>query len=201
MEEIIIRVLKIEDVKKYYQQLCSCLTDKQLNRIKHYTNEKTILSTIGVLYLIQKYTNQNPLRYNKYGKPMKSGEFFNAAHSGDYIIFAKSKNLIGIDIEKIRPYKEKLLEYLCNKQDREQVKTIKNFYTMWTQKESVIKCLGTGLAKGNIKDVPAFPIGNKEYQNIKYTTTSDEYNDHIISVCVKGNKEFCVKLDLLSFSD
>lgn len=98
--------------------------------------------------------------YNSYGKPLisehqRSGIHFNYSHSGEFLIFAISKNIeVGVDIELVKDlpdmidlaknyFSEKELQHfhsLENKTDR-----VNFFYEIWTRKEALLKALGTGI--------------------------------------------------------
>ena len=190
MEEIAVKIISIAYVKDKLDYFLHFLTEEQINQSKNFKQQDDFLRSVAGFYFINRYTTNKELQYNAYGKPIKDGEFFNLAHSGDYVIFAQYDKPIGVDIEQIREYKPKLLDYVCNEQDKKKVKTKDDFFVMWTQKESLIKCIGTGLAKGNIKDVPAFPVGKKQYCGKTYNTRFSEYKDYVISVCLLGDKEF-----------
>lgn len=82
---------------------------------------------------------------------------FNISHSGDYCLIAITRyNEIGVDIEKIRDIKEymKLAERFFSSyensiiKDIEEAKKLHCFYTIWTQKEALIKASGEGLSFG-----------------------------------------------------
>ena len=187
MQKVIVKVLSINDVKKNLSCVLKQLSITQQQDSVQYKLEDDYLRSVAGYYLINKYTSDKDLQFNEFGKPEKDGEFFNLAHSGEYVIFAQFDKPIGVDIEKIRDYKPKLLDYVCNEQDKKQVKTKDDFFVMWTQKESLIKCVGTGLAKGDIKNVPAFPIGKKKYNGKQFFSCCKKVYDYVVSVCVEQN--------------
>lgn len=86
------------------------------------------------------------------GEPYILGQenlFCSIAHSHSWGVGAVSSQRIGVDIERIRPHAEDLLEYLAD--DRE-IDSLKNVFkdtsdlitVIWTVKESVLKGLGIG---------------------------------------------------------
>ena len=200
MKEINVKIISITYVKDKLDYFLQFLTEEQINQSKNFKLKDDFLRSVAGFYFINRYTTNKELEYNAYGKPIKEGEFFNLAHSGDYVIFAQYDKPIGVDIEQIREIKPKLLDYVCNEQDKKQVKTKEDFFVMWTQKESLIKCVGTGLAKGNIKDVPAFPVGIKKYYGKTYNTRCLEYKDYVISVCLQDEVEFDVIMSSEDFN-
>ncbi len=93
---------------------------------------------------------------NQFGKPFLKGYedfYFNISHSGEWIICATDSKSIGIDIEKIRliNYVEVAKNYFTNRECRfifeaSSSERIRNFYRIWTLKESYVKAEGGGLS-------------------------------------------------------
>jgi 4'-phosphopantetheinyl transferase len=97
------------------------------------------------------------IKFNKteYGKPRlvnEPGFHFNVSHSGDYILCAISDEIVGIDIEEIKPIELSIGERFFHMIEYSQLlnevtsKQIDLFYRFWTLKESYIKAIGTGLS-------------------------------------------------------
>ena len=88
------------------------------------------------------------MRENTQGKPyLPLGPFFNLSHSGTYVVLGVSEHEIGVDIEQIAPfddrvarrcYTEKELAWLYAQNNTEA------FYRLWTAKESIMKATGLG---------------------------------------------------------
>ena len=92
------------------------------------------------------------------GKPHldnNSGVHFNISHSGEYVACAVSDKPVGIDIQKIKKFKSKVAERVCNEKELRQIEESDDkeseFAKIWTQKEAVVKMYGLGIAKGDIK--------------------------------------------------
>jgi 4'-phosphopantetheinyl transferase len=93
---------------------------------------------------------------NEHGKPalLASGIHFNVAHAGDWLVYAFSRNSVGIDIEAIddRPETEQIAEELFSRSEREQLRNLPAnerqaaFFQGWVRKEAYVKALGLGLA-------------------------------------------------------
>jgi 4'-phosphopantetheinyl transferase len=69
------------------------------------------------------------------------------SHSGDLVAVALTAGRpVGVDVEAIgrRDY-EPLLTRVCAVAERQHVHTARDFYTVWTRKEAVLKATGTGL--------------------------------------------------------
>lgn len=96
-----------------------------------------------------------------FGKPIL-GEFprqadyaFNVSHSGDWALIGISRNLIGVDIEEIRPAPDlnAMLDIVCSSSERTEMyrchpaERHARFYKLWTIKEAVSKLQGVGLSR------------------------------------------------------
>ena len=119
----------------------------------------------GLRFILQKYLNipANELNFsvNLYGKPKIKAAVsprleFNLSHSGDYAIYAITKNSpVGVDIEKIRFRSPEHLARLAGRFfSKNEAKLIANtpetemtqlFFSLWTKKEAYTKQHGLGL--------------------------------------------------------
>ena len=87
-------------------------------------------------------------------KPYLSEINFNISHSGDYVAIAISKKVMGIDVELIRNnFDYSSIAMVCFTADeRALITNIKDFYTLWTRKEAVLKASGEGIVD-NLHDI------------------------------------------------
>ncbi|WP_022764488.1 4'-phosphopantetheinyl transferase family protein [Butyrivibrio sp. XPD2006] len=80
--------------------------------------------------------------------------FFNISHSGDVVILGISDREIGVDIEKIKHFKDSLVNYVFGEDDQNLAKELmdsendadKVYTRLWTVKESIMKHSGKGIA-------------------------------------------------------
>lgn len=159
------------------KRICSYLLDvssideesfeKLLSGIKYYRKEKILkLSlketkklSLGVELLIKKACfdfgisyEDTEIVFNEYGKPYfkNSKYFFNTAHSGKYAICVISDKEVGIDIEEIKDFKDKVAKRYFTSKENQYIELsnekVDLFYRLWTFKESYVKCLGKGLS-------------------------------------------------------
>ena len=87
--------------------------------------------------------------YNEHGKPFihctPYTVHFNISHCKEGIAVAIDDLPIGIDIEAIRHADEELIRRTMNKEEQNQIHNDRDFIRFWTQKEAVVKMLGTGI--------------------------------------------------------
>lgn len=84
------------------------------------------------------------------GKPyIVGGPAISISHSHGYGLVAVGEEPLGVDMEVVRPYSEKLPERIFSpvelKWFQEGLSTKVRFFTLWTLKEAYYKYLGTGL--------------------------------------------------------
>ncbi|PSM56691.1 4-phosphopantetheinyl transferase [Clostridium diolis] len=162
MDIYAIRLFEID--ANLFKILIKYVSEERKNRICKLKNNRdknriliSELLTRKIIYKKLKLNNdQIYFDKNQFGKPfLKDYEnfYFNISHSGKWIICATDCKTIGIDIEKIRSinYKELAKNYFTNEECRFILETsannqIRNFYRMWTLKESYIKAEGRGLS-------------------------------------------------------
>ena len=143
--------------------LKNCISDIELEYIKEHTpkryndsmkflSEDARNSSLlaGILIYNNLGIGEDKLKYNSLGKPyIENGLYFNVSHSKEYIMFAKSKEKIGIDIELIDENNMSILDYVFDINEKEYVvkgndelTCIERLTKLWTIKESVFKASG-----------------------------------------------------------
>ena len=171
----------------------SFLFDKDFSYLSRFKIEETKKEKACSSIFKNKYVGEYHL--NEFGKPLSENVNFNISHSKGAVVFIKDKIPIGIDIEKIRPVENSLVEYISSKEEREYIKSDINFYEIWTNKESLTKAIGTGI-KTKIKDIPGLPInGKKTYQEKEFYSKTIKYKDYIISVTRENNEPFEIEIE------
>jgi 4'-phosphopantetheinyl transferase len=94
------------------------------------------------------------LEYSSLGKPVfrKHKIHFNLSHSGDYIICVVSKNLCGIDIQKVESLTkpDQLWKRIAHPEEIRRFPRLstESILRTWSQKEAITKCLGGGFSQG-----------------------------------------------------
>ena len=131
--------------------------------------------------------------YNEYGKPeldinamnrggTESKPYFSISHCKQTIAVAVADIPVGIDIETLRHPSESLIEKTMNEQEQKQIAAAESpdemFTALWTRKEAVLKCKGTGI----IDDLHSVLTPTEIGENYQIETVNDR---QIYSICVK----------------
>ena len=127
----------------------------------------------------------NPIfEYNEHGKPSIVGHpeiYFNLSHCKEAAICVISDKPIGVDVESIREFKDSLVNYTMNDEEKAEMASSSNpastFIRLWTMKEATSKLIGTGITN----DVKSL-IDTTKY---KYNTTEKE--SYIYTICSFSN--------------
>ncbi len=106
--------------------------------------------------LLLEYGRSWDIAVEEGGKPYLLGAervHFNISHSRGIVICGISNREIGVDVERIRPYKESVVRRVCSETEcryvmetTDESERARRFCRLWTLKESYIKAIGKGLA-------------------------------------------------------
>jgi len=132
------------------------------------------------------------LEKNENGVPLPfNGNYWSVTHKTEYVAGVIARDRIGIDLEKIRPFKEGLYKKAASEREWElsDADKIALFFRYWTSKESVLKASGTGIRDllkcriDRIIDDRHLVVNYREYN---WVVEHFFFNGHIASV-VKNN--------------
>ena len=170
------------------------LNEDELKRFERFKVLESKKEKIGSFYFKKKYVGDYFL--NKFDKPISNNIFFNISHSKGVVVLVTSKTReVGVDIEHIRETNVDLINFISSEEEKEFIRNEIDFYSIWTNKESLVKCLGTGL-KTNVKTIPALPLdGVKTFKDELYRSKVIKENDSIISLTAKGENDFVYKIN------
>ena len=187
-ESIKLYVFDINNLESNFLNLAYITEEDKMNALK-FKNIKDQKQHIISSYFKRKYIKDFFIDDNK--KPKSNSIFFNISHSENLVGIAIGNVELGLDIEyKNKERKKDLINYTCNEEEIKFINDESDFYKLWTSKESLLKCLGTGLVN-NIKEVNALPLdGIKKYRDNVFYSHYIDYLDYSISVTIKGDKNF-----------
>lgn len=129
------------------------------------------------------------------GKPQSFNLYFNVSHSKGMVVFAlNKKHQIGVDIELVRPVEEGLKRYIANDEEFAYINSEEKFYEIWTSKESLSKCIGTGI-KGKPSNIKALPIdGVKIIDDKPYRSKSVKIDNYVISITLNDDEDYQISI-------
>ena len=194
MNVVDVYIVNTQLVKDNFDFILSFVSPERKAKALKYVQEKDKLLSLGAAYLIKKYLPNEKIKETKSGKPyFDNGPFFNISHSGEYVAMVIHQcRDVGVDIERIDESKIDAIKYVLSDKEKN-VFDINSLFLMWSNKESLIKCLSTGI--NDIKIVSALPLeGVRTINNQNYFTRSQIYNNYSLSVTLKGDEAFNINI-------
>lgn len=198
MVEVIIRAIHISLIKQNHLFVVSYVDSTRKAKAEKFVNENDQLLSLGAGYLLKKHLPKGEIKTNTNGKPfLTNGPFFNISHSGEYVIFASHPTRdIGIDIEKVDENKLDGIRYVLD-QEEEKESDINTLFQIWSNKESIIKCLSSSLK--DIRDIKGLPLeGIRNIDGEDYYTKSTVYDGYSLSVTLKGREPFDIRIETIN---
>lgn len=154
------------------------------NKISKKSGENSKKLCILEYFQLQKMIglkNLDGLKFSANGKPFIEGEkFFNISNSENVFCISVSRFQVGVDLQKMIAYDERLAKRICNETEFEKLKSAKDkdlaLTKLWTKKESLIKCRGETIGQ-DLKTL----LDNADDFSFRYS----KYKDFIICECKK----------------
>ena len=180
------------------------LNDQDIDNLSKYESKTKTKKYFGIL--LQKYIiklnydisiDNIKIKRDFNGKPYFKNLYYNLSYSKDCVIIAYSNQALGIDIEDVKDGIEKIIEkygdkHLINKNNNVQNTII------WTNIESYLKLIGTGLSK--IDDVKI-----DKYNEISDESLKEKFFNYDISYFlpenIVGTISVFKKLDNIKFEE
>ena len=198
MSEIVVYLLHIDFIKEYSSALFSLCDDARKAKAERFIQEKDRLLCIGAGYLLKRFLPTDDIQIGPTGKPyLLEGPFFNLSHSGEYVVLCINKaREVGVDIERINLNKIDGIRFVLSEKEK-QIDDEESLFRMWTNKESLTKCIGSGIK--NIKSVNGLPLeGKRLFHSETYYTASAIYQGHALSVTLKGEEPFQISINQIT---
>lgn len=128
------------------------------------------------------YDLQPTFDYGKDGKPTLRElpeVHFNLSHCKHAVVCAIAQHPVGVDVEALGRYSERLAKYTMNEQELAEINAAENkdvaFTTLWTMKEATMKLTGEGIGT-NVRNILA------DSSNIIYNTRANNDKGYVITV-------------------
>lgn len=144
---------KADSALYYVKNAQGYLSPRRYEQFCRLQNENDKLLCLAAGMLLSKVFGKESVRNIKigeHGKPyLEGGEYFNIAHSGNFVVLAVDSEPVGVDIEKRceRKY-EGIARISFHEKEQAQLRSSlnkqKTFYELWTLKESYMKAVGRG---------------------------------------------------------
>lgn len=140
-----------DELRGFWQRGIAALTEKRREKALRLLKEEDRLLSLGtglMLKTVLKISSDDEIKYNEHGKPyLEHGAHFSISHSGNIAVLAVSEDEIGVDTEKLRPPEKAVIRRCFTEEEAERAQaSAESFTRLWTEKEAVLKLLGTGFS-------------------------------------------------------
>lgn len=169
-------------------EVMAILPKERQKKILKYKQKQNRLQSLGAGLILNRVLSRHggaadKVQVGANGKPTVEGISFNLSHSGDLVICAVSEKPVGCDIERIKNAPQRVAERSFSEAEKEHLQQFlgeaynREFFRIWTKKESYLKMLGTGIR---------VPLNELEIQDCYLKEY--EIQGYQITVCAKEDK-------------
>lgn len=141
-------------VSIYYTRYEAENSAKTARRLEHSLGLKLLKAGLMDQYRLEVSVSDSAIGRGPHGKPYLTGHpeiHFNISHCEGLVVCGFGGTELGIDVERIRPYRENVVRKVLSEREREtfgkmalEEKT-EYFFRLWTLKESYVKAVGCGI--------------------------------------------------------
>lgn len=139
-----------------YPKVMEGLSEERKKKILNCKQKQKRLQSLGAGILLNKVlrrygTLPERVRTEPNGKPVVDGICFNLSHSGELVICAISQKPVGCDIEQLNDAPKCVVEHAFSVAEKEYLQQFsgvaynREFFRIWTKKESFLKMTGMGI--------------------------------------------------------
>lgn len=151
-------ILDIRQLAPYREAAFPLLSEQRKERVLAAHNEKDALRSLGAGLLLRRFVGDGPFVYGEFGKPFLPGAPpFSLSHGGELVVLAlgETGTEVGVDVEDCaRPWREAVARRLFTEEEQRWLcGSSERFFQLWTRKEAVLKCRGSGLSR-----LAVFPV-------------------------------------------
>ena len=197
METVNVYVISASLIKEHLSFVLSYVSKQRREKVGKYAHEKDRLLSLGAAYLLKRFLPSENIRETPNGKPyLEDGPFFNISHSNEYAVLAiHPLRDIGVDLERIDGKNIKAINFVLNEEEKGVFDT-NILFQIWSNKESLIKCISTGLK--DIKSVSGLPLeGVRVFNDESFYSKTMIYDGYSLSVTLKGIEPFNININYI----
>ena len=194
MRKVVVYLIDSSQIQINEKKVLQSLSSSQIEKAKSLKKRQDYLNSLASSYL------KNLCHANiVYGKQNDDGKYTNISHSHNYTCLALSSCPIGIDLQYTKEFEKghdfisNFANRICTSTELEMVKSPHDLCTIWTLKESLLKCLTCGIDR-DLKSVPALPIGIKQYMGQTYFCKCKDIDDYVLTITCKTDENFIIEI-------
>lgn len=167
---------------------------RQKHQAEHEAGKKLLKKMLKEIYEVDDYVIESEPQ----GKPLLSSHpeiQFNISHSSHLVVCAAADTVLGVDVERIRPFRSQMIQKILSSEEQEmfsrkrmnEEEQRRLFFQLWTLKESYVKAVGCGIRMplksiSFLLDQGKIQCSQKQYQFWQ----TELQNQYVLSVCWKN---------------
>ena len=197
MEKVNVYVISASLIKENLSFVLPYISKQRREKAEKYAFEKDQILSLGAAYLLKRFLPSENIKETTSGKPyLEGGPLFNVSHSNEYAVLAIHPfRDIGVDIEKIDDKNTRAIDYVLSDEEKG-VSDTNILFQIWSNKESLIKCVSTGLK--DIKSIKGLPLdGVRVFNNESFYSKTMIYEGYSLSVTLKGKEPFNININYI----
>lgn len=197
MEKVNVYVISASLIKENLSFVLPYISKQRREKAEKYAFEKDQFLSLGAAYLLKRFLPSENIKETASGKPyLEGGPLFNVSHSNEYAVLAIHPfRDIGVDIEKIDDKNTRAIDYVLSDEEKG-VSDTNILFQIWSNKESLIKCISTGLK--DIKSAKGLPLdGVRVFNNESFYSKTMIYEGYSLSVTLKGKETFNININYI----
>ena len=200
-EKCRIYLIDIRTLQSDYARFFSLLTPRRKKDVQGFRKEEDRLHSMaaGLLLKCVLKASDDSLRHTPEGKPfVEDSVRFSLSHGGNYAALAVMDSEVGVDVEPIAQMKQDGFRMIAKRVfSPDEIAWMngadekKNFFILWTKKESILKADGRGFLLE--------PCSFSVLSGCKWITEHIEFDNHIIAIA--SEKPFSIETHVLSVQE
>lgn len=183
-----IKLYLLSTSSKTFEQISTSmtLTPEEERIINKASTEDRRKERLASLYLKKKYIGEYEI--GEFGKPIAKHIYFNISHTKGLVILGTCKDVpIGVDVEYIRPINPRLKKaYFHGEDNADDLE----FFNIWTNKESLLKCVGIGLNKDSDEYIELPDEALRRHLTGERRCETFKHGDYVISITLNTSEPF-----------
>ena len=131
------------------------------------------------------------IKKNAKGKPRFENEplFFSVSHSEKKVVVAISQGEVGIDVQKIKTKKLRIMERKYHTNEIVNISDDEDFTLIWCAKESYGKYLGEGISYESKKNDFSLLLAKEKVFTNGCNFTTRKHEDYVYCLCAEQDEE------------
>jgi len=184
-------VLDIGELAPYRERALPLLSGERQRKVLSAHSEINALRSLGAGLLLRHYIGEGPFSYGEFGKPyLPGGPPFSLSHGGELVVLAVGEQgtELGVDVERTdRSWRGAVARRLFTQEEQRWLNgSSERFFRLWTRKEAVLKCRGSGFSR-----LAVFSVMDDccSVDGVDYRLNTLAAKEHCISLAVRGGAE------------